>query len=130
MLSRKGVGGWLLSLAAVTLFATGCGAGVTITAATAQDAVTAPPQDGLPVLVVRNASFRSTICYVHFSLTSDPNWGSDRLGRSETIRGGMSRAWRVPAGTYDVRLVNCVHRELGVLRGVTVAGEGVVITFR
>lgn len=59
---------------------------------------------GSGTIVVENAT-GSTIHRVHFSSVDDTSWGPDRLGSSETIPPGTSRAWSVPAGRYNVRVV-------------------------
>ena len=59
---------------------------------------------GTGTLIVQNHT-GSTIHRVHFSTADDRSWGPDRLGSSETIHPGASRAWSVPAGRYNVRVV-------------------------
>ena len=80
-----------------------------------------PSSGGSPSIVVRNNS-GSTICFVNFSSTSDSSWGGDQLGSSETIGPGLSRAWNVNAGSYDVRLQDCQHGDLATRRGLAVNG--------
>jgi hypothetical protein len=48
-----------------------------------------------------------TICYVNFSLSTDTSWGPDRLGSTETIGPGASRAFETEPGIYDMRLLDC-----------------------
>jgi len=80
-----------------------------------------PGSGGSPSIVVRNNS-GATICFVNFSGTNDSNWGDDQLGSSETIGPGATRAWSVPAGSYDVRLQDCQHGALAERRGIAVNG--------
>lgn len=82
-----------------------------------------------PALIIRNASNR-TICYVNFSPASSNSWGPDQLGSSETIASGAIRGWRIPANTYDLRVLDCNRSPLADDRGVSVAGNGVVVTYQ
>ncbi len=61
--------------------------------------------------VIQNRS-SVPICIVHFSPSSDNNWGPDRLGPREGILPGQSRSWAVASGTYDFVLKDCQGREL------------------
>ena len=81
-------------------------------------------------LVVSNESGR-TICYVNFSPTTDPMWGPDRLGSTETIPPGQVRGWQVPADTYDFRLMDCDQRTLMERRQQPIgSGQRRTVTFR
>lgn len=84
-------------------------------------------QAGNPEIVIANNSSES-ICYVNFSLSSDGNWGPDRLGASETIAAGASRQWMVPAGQYDIRVLNCSQNELARQMGIAVNGR-LILTY-
>ena len=80
-------------------------------------------------LIVNESS--STICYVHFSPTTDPNWEADRLGATEVINPGQQRGWAVPADTYDFQLQDCNHRVLMERRQEPVgSGQRRTVTFR
>ncbi len=80
-------------------------------------------------LILNQSEF--TICYVHFSPTTDPNWGHDRLGPSEVINPGHERGWAVPADTYDFQLQDCNHRVLMERRGEPIgSGQRRTVTFR
>ena len=80
-------------------------------------------------LIVNQSQF--TICYVHFSPTSDPNWGADRLGPTEVVNPGQQRGWAVPADTYDFQLQDCNHRVLMERRREPVgSGQRRTVTFR
>jgi len=71
------------------------------------------------------------ICYVNFSPTADPMWGDDRLGAQEVISPGQDRGWRVPADTYDFRLLDCNQRVLMERRQEPIgSGQRRTVTFR
>lgn len=48
------------------------------------------------------------ILYVFFSLTSDPAWGSDRLG-ADTLNIGETFYWSIPPGQYDIKVELAGH---------------------
>ncbi|MCL2067094.1 MAG: hypothetical protein FWG99_06480 [Treponema sp.] len=63
--------------------------------------------DGPPVTIVNNTGY--TIYYVYISKTTSDSWGSDRLGRSETISNGDSVSLQLPhpvaeVSRYDIKL--------------------------
>lgn len=78
--------------------------------------------------LLRNHS-RETICYVHIA-SADADWGLDRLGPTEVILPGGAREWDFAAGTYKVRLRDCNRNDLMMRENVTIADDGVVLTFR
>ncbi|MEX0691037.1 MAG: hypothetical protein WD934_06270 [Gemmatimonadales bacterium] len=89
---------------------------------------TAPDDDGTPtpstatIRVVNNTG--EAIFYVYFSLCSDPSWGSDRLGSTETISDGASRSWTgVSPGCYDLRADTQSGRSVTFLSVQVSAGE-------
>ncbi len=47
------------------------------------------------------------ICYVQISPSGDQSWGDDRLDSNEVIGVDDWRSFSFPAGTYDVRVLNC-----------------------
>jgi S1-C subfamily serine protease len=49
---------------------------------------------------------QDTIWYVHLSPSSASYWGQDELGPTEVINPGASRVIDVPAGLYDLRVIN------------------------
>lgn len=69
------------------------------------DSTTAPAPATETRLVVQNSSSQA-IVIVNFGPCTDPTWGPDRLGSTETIAPGAERAWAVSPGCYDVRARN------------------------
>lgn len=74
---------------------------VMMTLAACGDSSTGPSAQ--TALVVENAS-PQTIYIVNFGPCTDPTWGPDRLGATETIAAGAERSWTVQPGCYDVRV--------------------------
>lgn len=110
---------WLLAIGAF-VFATACGGGRTVVVEANANAE----------FMILNES-AMTICYVNFSPTTDPMWGQDRLGATEVIAPGQSRGWRVPADTYDFRLLDCNQRTLMERRGEPIgSNQRRTVTFR
>ena len=60
---------------------------------------------GFEVKVVNRSP--DEICYVLISPSEDEMWGDDWLGEEETIEPGDTRAFEVPAGTYDIKVETC-----------------------
>jgi hypothetical protein len=79
------------------------------------------PSGGAATLILHNNSGQ-TVCYVNISLSSADTWGDDWLGDTETIADGGSRTFSVPAGTYDLRALNCDGEEIDVEWGVQLSG--------
>ena len=80
--------------------------------------------DHPPVDFTLNNALDSPICYVRISPSEAQNWGQDRLGSSEVIGPGESKAFTVPGSVYDLLLQDC---ELGTLReerGVDLSSGG------
>jgi len=61
---------------------------------------------GVPALSIRNDT-PNVINTVYVSLTSQQNWGQDRLGATEVVRAGGMRALTLPPGEClcDTRIV-------------------------
>ena len=62
---------------------------------------------------------------VHFSLSSNTNWGDDRLRSDQILSPGESETWDVDPGTYDLRAIDedgDTYRRMGVCisEGMTV----------
>ncbi len=72
---------------------------------------------------------QQTICYVNFSLTTEDNWGPDRLGPTETIPTGGSRSFDIAPGEYDIRLLDCESNVLLDQRNVPIF-DGYELRFR
>ena len=109
----------LLAIGALALVAEACGGRTVVIQA-----------EATAEFVVLNQS-QYTICYVNFSPTTDPNWGEDRLGAQEVIAPSQSRGWRVPADTYDFRLLDCNQRTLMERRGEPIgSNQRRTVTFR
>lgn len=53
-----------------------------------------------------------TICYVMLSPSLAYYWGPDELGPTEVIPPGGSRSFAVPAGEYDLRMMDCDFNQL------------------
>jgi S1-C subfamily serine protease len=47
-----------------------------------------------------------TVWFVHLSPSTARNWGQDELGPTEVINPGATRTFDIPAGTYDLRVIN------------------------
>ena len=47
-----------------------------------------------------------TVWFVQLSPSEARNWGQDELGPTETMPPGASRTFEVPAGTYDLRVID------------------------
>lgn len=47
-----------------------------------------------------------TVWFVQLSPSDARNWGQDELGPTETMPPGASRTFEVPAGTYDLRVID------------------------
>lgn len=60
-----------------------------------------------------------TIWYAYISLSSDPNWGPDRLG-SSTVPPGGSYTFSLPAGVYDIKLEDAGHGQIFVRWSYTI----------
>lgn len=59
-----------------------------------------------------------TICYYFMALSSDPEWGPDRLGEQDVIYPGESYMLTyVPYGTYDAQALDCDGNVLGEVWG-------------
>jgi len=58
------------------------------------------------VQLTLNNDSADTVWFVHLSPSTARNWGQDELGATEIINPGASRVFDVPAGTYDLRVVN------------------------
>ena len=78
-------------------------------------------------LRVQNNSALS-IFEVYFSGCSDPTWGSDRLGATETIDPTENRQWDIAAGCWDVLLVKEDDTEVEFLSQNIEAGETHTVT--
>jgi hypothetical protein len=74
---------------------------------------------GVPVTIVNQLGGWS-IHYVHISRTDTKGWGPDMLGDSEIIRPGGERVFRVPEGTWNIRVTDS--------DGDTYTRNGVIIT--
>jgi len=70
-----------------------------------------------------NQSDRS-ICYVMLSPTLALNWGPDDLGDTEIIGPDESRIFDVPAGDYDLRLMDCDFNILTEQYDLVLDGDG------
>ncbi len=57
-------------------------------------------------LEITNDTGNYEFYYVKISLSSADSWGEDRLGSSETISPGETRAFRLNNGTYDIRIID------------------------
>ncbi len=64
---------------------------------------------------------RGEICYAFISPAGAQHWGEDDLGREESIETGASRAWLLPAGTYDLMLQDCAEETLTEEYGLDLA---------
>jgi len=62
-----------------------------------------------------------TVCFVYYSLSSDPSWGNDQLG-ADVVPAGQTYLWKVQSGTYDVKAEDCSNTVLGQTMSVSVAG--------
>jgi uncharacterized protein YraI len=69
-----------------------------------------PTPSDITLSIFNNTSF--TIVYVYIALSSNPSWGNDQLGASDTIPIGGTYSWVFPPGVYDVKVENGVHTEL------------------
>ena len=78
-------------------------------------------------LRVQNNSAQSII-EVYFSGCSDPTWGADRLGATETIDPTENRQWDITAGCWDVLLVTEDEAENEFLGQDIAAGETHTVT--
>ncbi|MGC9357885.1 MAG: serine/threonine protein kinase [Anaerolineae bacterium] len=85
---------------------------------------------GGDIVVENRSSF--DLCYVFISSTDNTEWGADRLAEDEIIREGESRAFKVIAGTYDIKITDCDGTTLRTAwdlqpgSSVTVGGAGKV----
>jgi serine protease Do len=52
------------------------------------------------------------VCYAFISPSGAQNWGEDDLQAEEMIEPGASRAWDLPAASYDVLLDDCDQQTL------------------
>ncbi len=67
--------------------------------------------------IVNNTS-SLTICYYYMALSSDPEWGPDRLGEQDVIYPGESYMLTdVPSGIYDAQALDCDGNTLGEVWG-------------
>src|SRR5215213_1006087 len=60
------------------------------------------------------------ICYVYFSLSTDSDWGRDRLSRNEVIEPAAERGWTVEPAMYDLQLKDCATDTLTEVYGVDI----------
>lgn len=110
----------VLLLLGALLLAVGCGGRRTVVVQGGANA---------ELLILNRSSI--PICYVHFSATTDPMWGEDRLGPTEVISPGQDRGWQLPADTYDFRLLDCNERTLMERRGEPIgSNQRRTVTFR
>lgn len=65
---------------------------------------------------------QNPICNLYFSLTDAPEWGGNHLADGERIAAGTSRLFRIPAGTYDVRIEDCTFNVLLQEQRISIAG--------
>ncbi|MCA9531512.1 MAG: hypothetical protein KC543_15390 [Myxococcales bacterium] len=80
-------------------------------------------------IVVTNTS-DLPLCAVYVSPSNGTTWGPNRLDADERIAPGTTRTWSITTGTWDFRLMDCKGQVAMERRGVTIAGRGVVVTFR
>jgi hypothetical protein len=78
------------------------------------------PSEGAssPMLVIRNLS-EQTICYIQVSPVAQETWGEDKLESDEVLEPGRSRFFEFPAGSYDIRMLDCNGNVLYIAYGVT-----------
>jgi len=72
---------------------------------------------------ISNQSGRA-ICYVMLSPTLAQNWGPDDLGEREVIAPGESRVFILPAGEYDLRMMDCDLNLLAEEYNLTLDADG------
>ncbi len=84
---------------------------------------------GDSTFLVRNES-SEVICYVNLISAESELWGPDRLGAEEVVVQGESRGWRMPPGTYDLRISDCNRDVLLQRRGIEVPTTGALLSFR
>lgn len=108
---------------ALTLFALGCLPPISATGGTVIGG------GGDSTFLVRNES-SEVICYVNLVPEESEFWGPDRLGSEEVVVQGESRGWRMPPGTYDLRLQDCNRDVLLQRRGIDVQSQGALLSFR
>jgi S1-C subfamily serine protease len=53
-----------------------------------------------------NNDSADTVWFVNLSPSTARNWGQDELGPTEVINPGATRTFDIPAGTYDLRVIN------------------------
>lgn len=108
---------------ALALFALGCLPPISETGGTVIGG------GGEGTFLVRNES-SEVICYVHLVPAESGLWGPDRLGAEEVVVQGESRGWRMPPGSYDLRLSDCNRDVLLQRRGIEVESQGALLSFR
>jgi hypothetical protein len=59
-------------------------------------------------LVVKNDAAQP-IMVVQFARCTDPDWGPDRLGATETIAPGATRSWSIAPGCWDLRVATATR---------------------
>ena len=68
-------------------------------------------------LLVENRS-PAEICYLYVAEADADEWGQDRLSEAESIFGGESRIFYLPAGVYDLLAQDCQREDLAIEFGV------------
>jgi len=71
-----------------------------------------------------NNDSEETICYLMLSPTLAYYWGPDELGPREVIQPGDARSFDVPAGEYDLRMLDCDFNTLGEVYGLILDSDG------
>ena len=76
----------------------------------------------VPVTIRMQNASSGTVCYVFISPSSQPTWGGDWLGQTETIGPGASRDFAVPPGQdYDMMAAACDQSTLDDQRGIPIS---------
>jgi hypothetical protein len=73
--------------------------------------------EGFLGLLVENRS-PAEICYLYAAEAAAGEWGQDRLSEVESIFGGESRIFYLPAGVYDLLAQDCQSEDLAIEFGV------------
>ncbi|MBN2554691.1 MAG: trypsin-like peptidase domain-containing protein [Anaerolineales bacterium] len=64
------------------------------------------------------------VCYVMISPTLAQNWGPDELGPTEVIQSGQQRSFDIPAGEYDLWMLDCDFNTLSEEYGLMLDRDG------
>jgi hypothetical protein len=68
-----------------------------------------------------------TVCYINMGPSSEPNWGGDWLGPTETLPPGAVRRFGIFGATsWDIRALDCAHRVIVERQGIGLPGPVVV----